>query len=252
MNTQISNIKDPRYDPARLYSKLGVSLRSLPEVLASAPVALNGLHFHTNADSKDLRELEANVEALAASELGTGRFDWVNFGGGYLFEDVLAFEPLERSVALAKRNLANEVFVEPGAGLVRAAGHLVSSVIDVFERHGTQVVILDTSVNHLPEVLEFGYHPEVKGSTIDGYYEYLLAGSSCLAGDVFGRYRFDTPLAIGTTVTFTEAGAYAQAKSHRFNGINLPSVWVTSPDGSLEERQLLDYNSYLQHWMPNA
>ena len=252
VNTEISNVRDRRYDPARRQSKLGVPLSSVPEVLGSAPVAVNGLHFHTNADSEDLRELEANVEALANVEVGRRRFDWVNFGGGYLYGEAATFEPLERAVALAKREIADEVLVEPGAGLVRAAGYLVSSVIDMIDRYGTQVAVLDTSVNHLPEVLEFGYQPEVQGSAPDGGYEYLLAGGSCLAGDVFGRYRFHTPLAIGSTVTFTEVGAYAQAKSHRFNGINLPSVWVACPSGSLEERQSHDYGIYLEHWMPDA
>ncbi len=252
VNTQISRIRDPRYDPARLDSKLGVPLRSLSNVLASVPFEINGLHFHTNADSDDLRELEANVDALADSGLGKRSFDWVNFGGGYLFAEVSDFEPLERSVARAKRDLADGVYVEPGAGLVRSAGHLVATVIDVFQRYGTRVAILDTSVNHLPEVLEFGYRPEIEGSTTDGYYEYLIAGSSCLAGDVFGRYRFDVPLHIGATITFKEAGAYAQAKSHRFNGINLPSVWTVSPDGRFVERQSLDYKNYLEHWMTNV
>lgn len=252
VNTQISNIEDPRYDPARRHSKLGVPLRSAPEVLALAPVAVSGLHFHTNADSEDLRELEANVDALVEVMVSTKRFEWVNFGGGYLFAEAAPVEALERAVTVAKRDIANEVFVEPGAGLVRASGHLVSRVIDIFDRYGTPVVVLDTSVNHLPEVLEFGYRPEIEGSTADGSYEYLVAGGSCLAGDVFGKYRFDSPLTIGTTVTFTEAGAYAQAKSHRFNGINLPSVWVTSPDGRLEERQSNAYQTYLQHWVPNA
>lgn len=252
VNTQISHVRDQKYDPARYGSKLGVPLQLLPEILASAPVEVTGLHFHTNADSEDLRELEVNVEALVEVGVGTRRFDWVNFGGGYLFGDITEFEPLERAVALAKRDLASAVFVEPGAGLVRSAGHLVASVIDMFERYGTEVAILDTSVNHLPEVLEFGYQPEVEDSTVHGAYEYLLAGGSCLAGDVFGKYRFDYPLTTGRTVTFTEAGAYAQAKSHRFNGINLPSVWVISPSGSLEERQTHDYEIYFRHWVPNA
>lgn len=252
VNTLVSNVRDPRYDPARPDSKLGIPLGSLLEVLASAPVQVSGVLFHTNADSEDLRELEANVRALAEVELGGIRFEWVNFGGGYLFGNVLTLAPLERSVGLAKRVLADEVFVEPGAGLVRDAGQLVAGVIDVFERQSNRFAILDTCINHLPEVLEFGYRPQVEGSNPKGCYEYLLAGGSCLAGDVFGRYRFDTPLAVGATVTFSEAGAYAQAKSHRFNGINLPSVWMTRPDGSLEKRQSLDYESYLQHWRPNA
>ena len=252
VNTHVSSVEDSRYDPARRHSKLGAPLGTLSEVLATAPIAVGGLHFHTNADSEDLEELEANVETLVQRGIAADKFAWVNFGGGYLFETVSEYAPLERAVALAKRYLANEVFVEPGAGLVRAAGQLLASVIDVFEREGTQIAVLDTSVNHLPEVLEFGYQPEIGGSTMNGDYEYLLAGSSCLAGDVFGRYRFESPLAIGAVVTFLEAGAYAQAKSHRFNGINLPSVWLTCPGGDLTERQALDYEDYLRHWMPNA
>ena len=252
VNTGISNVEDPRYDPTKRYSKLGVPLRSLPDCLASSQISVCGLHFHTNADSVDLAELEANVEALVEAAIGVGRFDWVNFGGGYLFGNIAEFEPLERSVALAHRHLGAEVFVEPGAGLVRTAGTLICTVIDSFERDGSVVAVLDTSVNHLPEVFEFDFQPEVAGSTINGDFEYLLVGSSCLAGDVFGRYRLDSPLAIGTTVTLTEVGAYAQAKSDRFNGINLPSVWIRSPDGLLTKRQSLDYESYLKHWVPDV
>ena len=252
VNTGVSTVKDARYDPARRDSKLGIPLGRLPECLASSPIPVCGVHFHTNADSEDLNELEANVQALVESGIGESSFDWVNFGGGYLFEHVSSFEPLQRSVALARRHFANDVFVEPGAGLVRTAGYLVASVIDVFERDGIHVAILDTSVNHLPEVLEFGYVPEVEGSTADGAHEYLLAGSSCLAGDVFGRYRFQTPLDINNTITFTEAGAYAQAKSHRFNGINLPSVWTVGSDGKRIVHQEFDYVDYLRHWMPNV
>ena len=252
VNTEISHVRDPRYDPARPHSKLGVPLRSLRQILASAPVEVSGLHFHTNADSENLTELEENVEALAGSVAGAGTFDWLNFGGGYLFGAIPVLSPLGRSVELARRYIANEVFIEPGAGLVRPAGNLIASVVDTFERCDIRVAILDTSVNHLPEVLEFGYQPGVKESTNDGSHEYVLAGGSCLAGDVFGRYRFDAPLELGTTITFEEAGAYAQAKSHRFNGINLPSVWIASPDGSLTARQSPDYKSYVQHWMPDA
>ena len=251
VNTQISNVQDSRYDPARGDSKLGVPLNLVPEIVLSAPV-VNGLHFHTNADSEDLTELEANVEALARAMEGIGRVDWVNFGGGYLFENICDFDPLLRAVKIAKQNLADEVFVEPGASLVRMAGHLIASVVDIFERNGTRIAILDASVNHLPEVLEFGYQPPIENSTADGAHQYLLGGGSCLAGDLFGRYCFDAPLTIGAPIIFGEAGAYAQAKSHRFNGINLPSVWVTTPDGHSIKRQTPSYENYRQHWMASV
>ena len=252
VNTGVSSVEDSRYDPARRHSKLGIPMRSLSGCLASSHVAVRGLHFHTNSDSVDLAELETNVEALVESACGAGRFEWVNFGGGYLFGDIFDFEPLGRSAALARRYLCDEILVEPGAGLVRSAGYLVSTVIDEFNRDGTSIAVLDTSVNHIPEVLEFGLEPEVIGATELGQYEYLLVGSSCLAGDVFGRYRFAEPLELRKTVTFMNVGSYAQSKSDRFNGINLPAVWLATPDGLLEQRQSLGYENFLEQWVPDA
>ena len=245
VNTQISSVKDRRYNPARHRSQLGVPLPSFAAILASSPVPVSGLHFHTNADSEDLSELATNVEVLASSIVGSDRLDWVNFGGGYLFESVADFEPLQYAVTLAKQHIAAKVFVEPGAALVRTAGSLIASVVDVFDRHGSPIAILDTSVNHLPEVLEFGYQPEIAETNPDGDYKYRIAGSTCLAGDVFGEYRFGDPLSVGARVTFAEAGAYAQAKSHRFNGLNLPSVWLNSFEGNATQRQIPDYTTYL-------
>ena len=129
VNTHISNVRDDRYNPAQRLSQLGVPLELLPAVLASSPVTVCGLHFHTNADSEDLAQLEANVEALAAAVTRTPRFDWVNFGGGYLFEYVSDWSPLKRSVELAKRHIADQVFVEPGAALVRSAPRRLRSAV---------------------------------------------------------------------------------------------------------------------------
>ena len=252
MNTHISHVADPRYDPARRHSKLGVPAASLRDVLGSAPIEVSGLHFHTNADSIDLSELEENVQALAVSMPDSRRFDWVNFGGGYLFEEVSNLDLLRRSIALAKSTIASEVFIEPGACFVRSAAQLVTSVVDIFNRSGLHIAVLDTSVNHLPEVLEFGYRPEVRESSSEGGHEYLLAGSTCLSGDEFGRYSFDTPLTVGDTISFIDAGAYTQAKSHRFNGINLPSVWMTDGGENHNLRQLFDYLTYREYWMPNV
>ena len=252
VNTGISNVEDSRYDPARRHSKLGIPLHDLSDCLTSSRVTISGLHFHTNSDSVDLTELESNVKALVESASCAERFEWVNFGGGYLFGDIVDFEPLGRSVAQARRHFGCEVLVEPGAGLVRPAGYLVATVIDEFKRDGTSVAILDTSVNHLPEVLEFGLRPVVIGDTQLGQYEYLLAGSSCLAGDVFGRYRFTEPLELGKTITFMDVGSYSQAKSDLFNGINLPAVWLATPDGFFEQRQSLGYENFYKQWVPDG
>ena len=252
VNTEISNIIDPRYDPARRESKLGVPISRLAEILASSPCQVSGLHFHTNADSENLLELVDNVTAIAQSISSNERFDWMNLGGGYLFDQVSDLTPLVRSVDMTRNELASEVILEPGAALVRTAGKLVTTVVDLFTRHSTRIAVLDTTVNHIPEVLEFGYKPDVEGDCPSGIHEYVLVGASCLSGDSFGRFRFHVPLSVGDTVTFANVGAYAQVKSHRFNGINLPSVWITTSTGNLIERQSLDYDDFLKHWRTNG
>ena len=104
----------------------------------------------------------------------------------------------------------------------------------------------------MPEVLEFGYQPDVTGQQDDGSYEYKFVGSTCLAGDVFGSYRFAAPLEIGSKVVFEEAGAYTLAKAHRFNGINLPDIGVLGREGDVRVRKTSTYADFEKHWMANV
>ena len=248
VNTRVSRVTDPRYDPARLHSKLGVPIKRLADALASSPVPVDGLHIHTNADSEDLTELVDNVNSLVDAVGPDQRFAWVNLGGGYLFESVSSLDPLVQAVTIARERLADAVFLEPGAALVRSAGYLVASVIDLFDADGKMIAVLDTTVNHMPEVLEFGYQPDVVGQTDHGYHEYILAGCTCLAGDVFGNYRLAEPLEVGSRVVFPDAGAYALAKAHRFNGVNLADVYIATPGGETKLRKRFSFNDFTQHW----
>ena len=110
------------------------------------------------------------------------------------------------------------------------------------------VAVLDTTVNHMPEVFEYGYEPDVEGHSACGRFTYILAGCTCLAGDVFGEYAFHTPLDIGSRVVFTEMGAYTTVKAHMFNGVNLPSVYALRDDGLLELRRAYEYQDFADRW----
>jgi carboxynorspermidine decarboxylase len=125
-----------------------------------------------------------------------------------------------------------EVFLEPGAGIVNAAGYLIASIIDVFTSDGKSIAVLDSTVNHLPEVFEYQFEPDVVEHIDDAAHEYILVGCSCLAGDIFGEYSFNEPLEVGTRLTFKNVGAYSLAKAHMFNGINLPSIYMMGESGS--------------------
>lgn len=135
--------------------------------------------------------------------------------------------------------------MEPGASIVRRSGSLVSSVVDLFPSGDRQVAVLDTSVNHMPEVFEYKFEPDVLGDSDSGEFEYLLAGSACLAGDLFGEYAFEEPLTTGSRVVFPDVGAYSLVKANMFNGINLPTVYLLTDQGELQELKRYRFDDFL-------
>lgn len=252
INPQLSFVKDARYNPCGAHSKLGVPLEQVKQVLVSEPELLHGikcLHFHTNCDSSDWRPLLKTVQHLDAHIPGLlKQCRWINLGGGYLLDDNTDLSPFREAVQLLQNKYGLDVIIEPGAGVVRDACFLVAQVVDLFESEGKQVAVLDTTVNHMPEIFEYQYSPDVLGDTDTGCYCYILAGATCLAGDVFGEYAFDEPLAVGSRVTFTGVGAYTLVKSHMFNGINLPTIYAQSPTGELTLQRQFKYEDFIQKW----
>jgi len=248
INPQISLVQDKRYNPCRKYSKLGVPLDQLVTTIDRSPellAGISGLHFHTNCDSSDFAPLLKTVKHLDAKlENFLPRIKWINLGGGYIFNKADNLDAFREAVNLLRSKYALEVFIEPGASIVREAGYLVSSVLDIFTSNGKKVAILDTTVNHMPEVFEYQFEPDVIEHTDEGKYEYILAGCTCLAGDVFGEYSFDEPLKVGSRVIFINVGAYTLVKAHMFNGVNLPSIYAYTTDGKLELKKRFTYEDF--------
>ncbi len=252
VNPQISFVDDDRFDPCRPGSKLGVPLDDLVAEFHRDPARfadLRGILFHNNCDSADFGQLLATVEHIhsRASEILAG-VEWVNLGGGYLFDDGQSAGYLGAAVELLKSRYNLEVFFEPGAALVRSAGYIVSTVLDLFQSGGSTVVVLDTSVNHMPEVFEYDFEPDVVGHDDDADNEYLLAGCTCLAGDLFGVYRFGHKVRIGDKIVFNNAGAYTLTKAHMFNGIALPSVYALTAQGELAPKSHFTFDQFAARW----
>ena len=256
VNPQLSFADDFRYDPCRPQSKLGTPLDGLAALLRHEPARLDGIRgvlIHSNCDSQDFSELRATVERLQSQAPGLlKRVEWVNLGGGYLFEAngglSRNLDELCRAVDFLRSEFGVEVFIEPGSGLIRAAGYFVASVLDLFRSGGATVAVLDTSVNHMPEVFEYGYEPDVVGHDGQAPHEYLLAGCTCLAGDLFGCYRFPVPLEVGDRVVFSNAGSYTLSKANTFNGVALPSVYALTTGGGLALQGSPSFAEYAARW----
>lgn len=252
INPQLSWVDDPRYDPCRNQSKLGVPVKQLRDLTDRDPAALShvaGLHFHSNCDSGVISEWVRTLHHVE-STLGDTmrRFRWINIGGGYTLQDDQAMGSLMSECLRISKTYNLQVVIEPGADLVRPAGFLVATVNDLIECDNTSVAVLDTTVGHWPEVFEYQFEPNVIGERGGAPYTYILAGSSCLAGDVFGIYSFDQPLVVGSRIVFEDAGAYSIVKAHMFNGINLPSIYVLTELGEMVLRKEFTYEDFASRW----
>jgi len=253
VNPEVSFLDDPRYDPCRAYSKLGASIHAVKEALGqSSPASrgLSGLLIHNNCNSPDFQELLLTVQKLESGlDHVLDNSKWINLGGGYLFDkDSLNLDAFYGAVASLKSKHGLEVFIEPGSAFVRDAGFLVSTVIDLIDNGGKAIAILDTSVNHLPESFEYQWRPDIL-SDIDGSpYPYIIAGSTCLAGDVFGEYSFAEPLEIGSKVVMYGVGAYSLVKAHTFNGLPLPSIYSLDASGEIALKKEFTLDEQSQRW----
>jgi carboxynorspermidine decarboxylase len=247
VNPKLSFLNDDRFDPCRQYSKLGMDIDDLWQ--SSCLDQVQGLHIHNVFSATDFTPLIKTIEKLR-SYFGKNlaQLDWLNLGGGYLFNQITDHRPFIDLANKLKNDFDLEVYIEPGKAVVSRAGHLVTTVIDSFVSDGKTIAILDTSVNHNPEVFEYQFQPDLHEHDSKGRYSAILAGCTCLAGDVFGEYRFSNPLAVGDKVVFKNVGAYSLIKANRFNGLNLPDIYMVR---NLQVKKLKQYpyQDYRRQWL---
>lgn len=247
LNPKLSFVADDRFDPCRQHSKLGVSIDDLWQ--SSCLSQIQGLHIHNVFSATDFTPLIKTIEKLRRY-FGKNllSLDWLNLGGGYLFNQINDHRPFIDLVNPLKNDFGLDVYIEPGKAVVGSAGYLAATVIDSFVCDSKTVAVLDTSINHNPEVFEYQRQPELHEHDPKGQYPVILAGSTCLAGDVFGEYRLNTPLTVGDKVIFKQVGAYSLIKAHRFNGYNLPDI-VVYRNRQLKKLKHYTYQDYRRQWL---
>jgi carboxynorspermidine decarboxylase len=249
VNPKLQFVEDCRYNPCRQYSKLGVGIEELE--LTDSLVHLQGLHIHNNFSATDYQPLVKTVEKLTLYLRDKlPKLQWLNLGGGYLYCQIQEQQAFIGQVQTLKNTFGLDVYIEPGKSVLENVAHLVATVIDLFVSDGKTIAVLDTSVNHQPEVFEYQFHPDIVPQSPHGQHLAILAGSTCLAGDVFGEYCFDNALQIGDKVVFKNVAAYSLVKASRFNGYNLPDIYRYGANG-LEKLKHYTYQNYRQQWVKN-
>ncbi|MEN9506836.1 MAG: hypothetical protein RI958_2762 [Actinomycetota bacterium] len=229
-------------DPARRYSRLGVT--DLVELRRVAPM-IDGLMFHFNCENTDLEQLLAHLGTIGERYEDVLRHvTWVSLGGGISF--TAPGYPVDRFCEALRAFAARfgvQVYLEPGEAVVTGSTELVTTVLDVV-RNERDVAIVDASLEaHMLDHLIYGTTPRVSHPS-EGRHPMLIAGRTCLAGDVFGDHDLARPLAIGDEVRFADAGGYTMVKTNWFNGVQMPSIVVRRLDGTIELVRAFGYDDF--------
>ncbi len=136
-----------------------------------------------------------------------------------------------------------QVYLEPGEAAITNSASLEVTVLDTLY-NGKHLAVVDSSIEaHLLDLLI--YRLNAKMAPNDGEHTYMVCGKSCLAGDIFGEYQFDRPLAIGDRLSFIDTAGYTMVKKNWFNGLKMPSIAVRQLDGSVELVREFDFEDYV-------
>ena len=244
VNHEYGEVETDLYNPAGPYSRLGVTRAEFREDLLDG---VDGLHFHSLCENgPDVLERTLEVfEAKFGDVLP--RMKWVNFGGGHLMTRA-GYDTghLVRLVRGFRERWHLDVILEPGSAFGWDTGWLVASVLDVVH-NVKDSLILDVSASaHMPDVLEMPYRPRVLGAAESDVLEhdYLLGGTTCLAGDVIGEYSFAAPMKVGDRVIFDDMIHYTMVKTTFFNGVRHPDIGIWHTDGQYELIKRFGYEEF--------
>ena len=121
----------------------------------------------------------------------------------------------------------------------------MTTVLDVVRNEKTVAVVDASTEAHMLDVLIYRMNARVV-SPRPGPHPVTIAGRSCLAGDVFGRYRLRTRLRPGSVVRFGDAAGYTMVKKNWFNGLPMPAIAVRRLNGKVEVVRRFGYKDYVE------
>lgn len=231
VNPGVSNSEFILADPARPFSRLG---EWDPEKIEAVIDRISGFMLHYNCENSDFDQLD---QSLARIEERFGHLlhqvEWVSLGGGIHFTG--EGYPLDRFCARLKsfaERYGVQVYLEPGEAAITQSTTLEVTVLDTLY-NGKHLAVVDSSIEaHLLDLLI--YRQEAKMAPCDGPHTYMVCGKSCLAGDIFGEFKFDHELQVGDRLSFEDAAGYTMVKKNWFNGVKMPSIAVRQLDGRVE------------------
>jgi carboxynorspermidine decarboxylase len=245
VNPHISHSHFDLANPARRYSRLGVA--DMDALMKAAPL-ISGVMFHFNCENDSFSDFSANLDYIGRTygEL-LRRLDWVSLGGGlYFTKEGYPVEKFCKKLRDFSERFNVQVYLEPGESSITRSAHLVTKVVDIVHNEIDIAIVDACTEGHLPDLLIYRIPAKVDGTVSMYGRRYVIAGRSCLAGDVFGTFRFAKPLKVGSIVRFSDAAGYSIVKANWFNGLQRPSIAVKRLNGSVDIVRRFYYTDFMR------
>lgn len=243
INPGVSHSDFDLADPARRYSRLGVTERNEIDEISKE---LTGVMFHCNCDNDNFESFAKILDTISANYGDLlQKLEWVSLGGGiYFTKEDYEFEKFCDKLSVFSKRFNVQIYLEPGETAITKSGYFVTRVLDIV-RNEIDIAIVDAAVEtHMLDLCIYNLEAKMD-LPANGDHKYMIAGRTCLAGDVFGTYTFPEKLEVGSIVTFSDAAGYTMVKKNWFNGIQMPSIAVKRLNGNIELIKKFSYEDYV-------
>ncbi len=222
------------------WSKFGIALRDLDKVYNIAKdfksIELIGVHYHIGSQLltpepyfEALKKIESTLEFFNGKGL---KIKYVNLGGGFgvsYKEEEKGFDA--GALSETYREISNKygvrVFLELGRFLVAESGFIITRVIDVKEREGVPLYVVDSGMNDNPRpaIYDAYHHIEPLFEKTGDKVKSRVVGPICENSDEFGTYELPE-LKTGDLLIIHSCGAYTRTMASNYNGRLLPAEYL--------------------------
>lgn len=177
-------------------------------------------HFHAPASKMVNRNMMSGfLKFLKHFGIDLSRIEVINLGGGW---GGTSFRRLKILHDFIKKEIACEVHIEPGSGLLAGAGLAMTRVLNCRKVGDTNYVTLDLS----PELHLRWSSPAFLDQNLHGADRILLCGPTCFEGDyVEVRGNFDAVCA-SEVIVLEGIVSYSSSWNTSFNGISQVPVII--------------------------
>lgn len=244
INPEMSYSNFDLADPARKFSRLGAfSIKEIMTILNK----ISGVMFHYNCENDNFEIFSDMLDKISIKfEKILKKIEWVSLGGGLFFtKNGYPLNEFCNKLKKFSKKYNIQVYLEPGEAAITNSCELVTTVLDIVNNEKT-IAIVDASIEaHMLDLLVYRTHAKINAKI--GKNRYVIAGKSCLSGDIFGEYKILNELKVGSIVRFSDTAGYTMVKKNWFNGLKMPSIIIKRLNGKTEIIKQFSYNNFLKN-----